>query len=167
MSTAARTAFIKKHAAAVINATAGTGLFPSVKMAQMIIESANKQGVPGEGSTAKRANNYFGIKADKSWNGPRMKFNTPNDVSGGGQPVSFFRVYKNAEESIRDHSAFLAKFKRYKDVFTARTPEQQAKELEKAGYAGIAPNDYAEMIIKMIDRYNLKALDSVTAEKKN
>jgi flagellum-specific peptidoglycan hydrolase FlgJ len=31
--------FIKKHKNEVIQATLGTGLFPSVKMAQMILES--------------------------------------------------------------------------------------------------------------------------------
>lgn len=163
---AEREIFIKQHADAVISATRGTGLFPSVKMAQMILESANSKGQAGQGITAVKANNFFGIKADKSWTGPKMAFSTPKD----GQPVNYFRVYSSVKDSIADHSAFLIKNTRYAKagVFTAKTPEEQAWALQKAGYA--EGNDgkgggYADKLITIINGYNLKALDELAKKK--
>lgn len=68
--------FINKYADWVISSTFGTGIFPSVKMAQMIIESGNSAGIAGESSLAKKYNNYFGIKADSSWKGKSVNLAT-------------------------------------------------------------------------------------------
>lgn len=162
---AERDAFIKQHSNEVIDAVQGTGLFPSVAMAQMIIESANSQGQAGQDITALKANNFFGIKADSSWTGERMSFNTPND----GRPVSFFRVYPNVTDSIKDHTNFLLKNSRYtaNGVFTAQTPEQQAYALAKAGYSEKPYPQYAEALISLINAYNLKSLDTQISKKKS
>lgn len=156
----AREDFIKKYTPDVIAASQkalalGYKIFPSVVMAQALIESADSHGVPGQGATAVRANNFFGIKADSSWHGQTMSFQTPND----GKPVSLFRVYANPGDSIQDHDIFLEQNGRYRSngVFTAKTPEEQAADLAKAGYAE-APN-YDKAIISMINAYNLKSLD--------
>jgi flagellum-specific peptidoglycan hydrolase FlgJ len=162
----ARELFIKQHASAVISATNGTGIFPSVKMAQMILESSDKKGQPGQGITAVRANNFFGIKAEKGYTGPKMTFSTPND----GAPVNYFRVYPSVKDSIKDHTTFLIKNPRYTKagVFNARTPEEQALALEKSGYA--EGNDgkgggYSKLLLTLINSYDLKALDE--RQKKN
>lgn len=145
-----QTDFIEKYGDSVVRATAGTKLFPSVKMAQMIIESGW-----GKDLTVKKGNNFFGIKKGVNWNGETMTLNTPKD----GKPVSVFRKYKNAEESIKDHSNFLIKNKRYTTagVFNARTPEEQIKAIAKGGYA--ESKNYANTIIKLINDNNLKKLD--------
>lgn len=160
---AERDLFIRQHAAQVVEATRGTGLFASVKMAQMILESANSKGQAGKGITALKANNYFGIKADKNWPGQKMAFNTPKD----GKPVNYFRVYNSVTDSIKDHSNFLIKNSRYKKngVFAAKTPEEQANALQRAGYA--EGNDgkgggYANALIALINAYKLKSLDGQT-----
>lgn len=142
--------FINKYRTDVINATKGTNLFPSVKMAQMIIESSW-----GEGITAKEANNFFGIKADSGWKGEKKAFKTPRD----GKPVNYFRVYNNALDSIKDHSNFLLNNSRYSKagVFTSSTPEEQITRIAKAGYAEAGKYDKA--IIGLINAYHLKDLD--------
>lgn len=144
-------AFIRKHKNDVILSTKGTGLFPSVKMAQMIIESSW-----GLGTTAVKANNFFGIKADKNYKGEKMQFNTPKD----GKPISFFRVYKQPLDSIKDHSKFLIENSRYRKngVFNAKTPEQQIEAIAKSGYA--EAKNYVPALTNLINAYNLKALDS-------
>ena len=148
--------FIDKHKNDVIRATEGTGLFPSVKMAQMIIESSW-----GKGITAKEANNYFGIKADKGWTGNKKLFNTPRDA----KKQNYFRVYPTALDSIKDHTKFLQVNSRYPKggVFSATTPEQQIRAIAKAGYA--EAGKYDEAIIKLINAYNLKSLDGVSGYK--
>jgi flagellum-specific peptidoglycan hydrolase FlgJ len=142
--------FISKHKDEVIRATQGTGLFPSVKMAQMIIESGW-----GDSATVKYANNYFGIKADASWKGDKVQLNTPRDA----QKKSYFRKYASALDSIKDHSSFLIGNKRYENagVFQARTPEEQIDAIAKAGYA--EAKNYAATIKSIINSNNLKKLD--------
>jgi flagellum-specific peptidoglycan hydrolase FlgJ len=156
-----RIKFIEQHKNDVINATLGTGLFPSVKMAQMILESSDRNGVPGNGITARLAKNFFGIKANTGYTGKKMAFNTPKD----GQPVNFFRVYETAKDSVADHSKFLKVNSRYAKagVFKATTPEMQALSLQKAGYAEGA--NYAGMLMQIIKDYNLTALDEDSKKK--
>lgn len=154
--------FIYKYSSDVIDATCGTNLFPSVKMAQMIIESADGNGVAGNGITFVQANNAFGIKEGIGWSGPVKSFSTPNDAN----PVSVFRVYPSIKDSIVDHTYFLEKNSRYKNagVFDAKTPEEQIKAIANAGYAE-SPT-YASAIIKIINDYNLKDLDAGCETKK-
>lgn len=142
--------FISKNKNAVIKATQGTGLFPSVKMAQMIIESGW-----GETAPVKYANNYFGIKADSSWKGEKVALSTPKDAN----KTSYFRKYNSVKDSIVDHSSFLINNKRYANagVFNSKTPEQQIDAIAKAGYA--ESGNYANTIKSIINSNNLKSLD--------
>jgi len=151
--------FIKKNAGDVIRSVQGSGLFPSLKMAQMIIESSGKDekgkfGI-GKGLAVRKANNYFGIKADKSWAGKKVALSTPRD----GKPVNFFRVYPMPLDSMKDHTTFLLKNSRYKTngVFTAKTPEAQAEALQRAAYSE-SPT-YSKALIGLIKAYRLSDLD--------
>lgn len=147
--------FIQQHKKDVIEATLNTGIFPSVKMAQMIVESSNSLGVAGQGITALKARNYFGIKANTGWKGEKMAFNTPKD----GQPVNYFRVYPTVKDSIKDHTDFLIKNPRYtkSGVFDAKTPFEQLSAIEAGKYAEGA--NYARKMAQIIKDYNLEALD--------
>lgn len=158
-----RDTFIKEHADEVIAACKGTGYFPSLTMAQMLVEGADSKGRPGQGVTALKAKNFFGIKASKDWKGPTMAFSTPKD----GKPVNLFRVYPTVQDSVKDHTNFLLKNSRYSKagVFAAKTPEEQAVALQKAGYAEGKDGKgggYADALIGLIKAYHLKDLD-VTA----
>lgn len=142
--------FLDKYSDAVVSATSGTQLYPSVKMAQMIIESSW-----GSSDTVKYANNMFGIKKGSGWNGKVITFNTPNDAN----KKSVFRKYDSPEDSIKDHTSFLLSNPRYKKngVFSATSPEAQANALERAGYAeGL---NYGDKLITLIRQNNLKQLD--------
>ena len=152
-----QTDFINKHKESVIQATKGTNLFPSVKMAQMIIESGW-----GKSANARLANNFFGIKKGTGWKGETIVLNTPKD----GKPVSTFRKYNSVLDSVKDHSDFLIKNKRYENngVFSATTPEQQVKAIFKAGYAeGVK---YETNLNNLIRQYNLKELDKIVLSNK-
>jgi len=151
-----QTDFINKYSGAVITACDGTGIFPSVKMAQMILET-------GWGKS-KVGNNMFGIKAagKKSpyWNGAAIKADTTEFIQGeSGTYNMAFRKYDSIESSIKDHTNFLQQNSRYASagVFTAKTPQEQAQALQSAGYA-TAPN-YAASLISVIKSYNLENLD--------
>lgn len=159
--------FIQKHSQEVIQSVQGTGLFPSLKMAQMIIESSGKDaqgkfGI-GKGLAVRKANNYFGIKADSRWKGKKIALSTPKD----GKPVSFFRVYPTSLDSLKDHTQFLQQNARYKShgVFTAKTPQAQAEALQKAGYSE-SPT-YSKALIGIIKAYHLEKLDGVKEAENN
>lgn len=158
-----REQFINKYKLDVINATKNTNLFPSVKMAQFIIESADNKGRAGEGVVFKKALNGFGIKADKNYKGAKMLFSTPKDAT----KLNYFRVYNSVYDSIKDHSNFLLNNSRYQKagVFTAKTPEEQIQRIAKAGYSE-SPT-YAKAIISLINAYNLKSLDNTTQSNKS
>lgn len=157
-----RSEFIAKYKKDVVDSVCGTGIFPSVKMAQMIIESGDSYGNAGQGITFVKANNAFGIKKGVGWTGAVATFSTPKD----GKPVSVFRVYPSIKDSIIDHTRFLQVNSRYKTagVFTAKTPEEQLSALQKAGYSE-SPT-YASALTTMINTYKLKELDSECQKKK-
>ncbi len=157
----ARLDYIKKFTHAVINAARGTGLFPSLFMAQAILESGN-----GKSTLASKYNNHFGIKATKDWKGKVIDMKTREVYDGRSVYIKDgFRWYDKAEDSFKDRVAFLknnARYTRY-GVFSAKTPEEQADALQRAGYA-TAPN-YAATLKWIINEYDLKSLDKLVTKK--
>ncbi len=160
-----RVFFILAHQQAIKLACAGTKIFPSVKMAQAILESTGKvknEWIAGASKLAFKYNNFFGIKdqANDEWHGDKVNLPTREVIKGKSVTVdSFFRVYDSPLASFQDHSKFLQKNPRYKKagVFDAETPEEQAHKLQAAGYA-TDPN-YAKLLIGIIQAYGLKDLD--------
>lgn len=145
--------FIQKYEGAVLEATSGTPLLPSVMMAQAGIESGW-----GDSLLTRKYNNFFGIKADKSWKGPKVTLNTTEYIDGVRTTIpAAFRVYSDPADSFRDRIRFLIQNPRYKKVFQATTPEDQANALQAAGYA-TDPN-YASKLISTILANGFKALD--------
>lgn len=156
MSKLTRSQFITKYGPVAKSAAAGTTLFPSVFIAQAILESGN-----GNSSLSKEANNFFGIKADGSWSGPYIVKNTAEVINGATIYVQDkFRKYDTPLLSFLDRVNFLIKNTRYKTagVFSAHTPEQQAAALLKAGYA--TDPEYSNKLISIINSNNLKQFDT-------
>lgn len=148
--------FIAKYGDLFATVCLGTGLFPSVKLAQAALESGWGRSMPG--------NNMFGIKASGAkspyWNGDTVTSGTSEYQGGSYVPTtSRFRKYPTVGDSIRDHTWFLQKNGRYAaaGVFTASTPEEQARALQRAGYA--TDPQYASKLIRIIDTYGLRRYD--------
>jgi flagellum-specific peptidoglycan hydrolase FlgJ len=154
--------YIKKFAKVVIDSVNGTGLFPSVMMAQAILESSNKYGNVGGSTLARDYNNHFGIKADRSWKGKKVNLQTREVFNNRDEMIGdFFRVYDDPAKSFKDRNEFLVKNSNYQraGVFLAQTPEAQAEALQRAGYA--TDPRYANMIKALISMYKLKELDEM------
>ena len=126
----------------------------SITLAQGILESGN-----GKSRLAKQGNNHFGIKCHSDWKGKTMRQNddAPNEC---------FRVYKNAEESYRDHSKFLKESTRYASLFDLKITDYKgwAKGLKKAGYATLPT--YAAVLINLIETYDLQQYDQMVVKGK-
>lgn len=161
-----RAQYIKLFTDAVVDSTKGNGLFPSVVMAQAILESSDRSGQAGNSLLARKYNNHFGIKADKTWQGKKVNLATGEVFSSKSVIVQdYFRVYDHPGQSFKDRAAFLVSNPRYykAGVFRATTPEEQADALQKAGYA--TDPAYAAKLKALIDVHDLKQLDKLS--KKN
>lgn len=123
------------------------GIPASITLAQGMLESGN-----GKSTLAVRGNNHFGIKCHREWKGGRMY---QDDDSRG----ECFRVYKSAEQSFEDHSAFLRGYRRYAFLFDLSPTDYKgwAYGLKKAGYA--TDPKYAERLISIIEEEELWKLD--------
>ena len=123
------------------------GIPASITLAQGVLESGS-----GMGTLSRNANNHFGIKCHKEWEGPSVRHT--DDA-----PDECFRKYDNPAESYRDHSLFLVTRSRYSSLFDLQKHDYKgwAKGLKAAGYA--TDPKYADKLISLIDRYTLDQFD--------
>lgn len=123
------------------------GIPASITLAQGVLESGS-----GQGTLSRNANNHFGIKCHKEWEGPSVRHT--DDA-----PDECFRKYEAPEESYRDHSLFLVSRSRYNDLFQLDKDDYEgwAHGLKKAGYA--TDPKYATKLISLIERYTLDQYD--------
>lgn len=130
------------------------GIPASITLAQGILESGS-----GKGRLAREANNHFGIKCH-DWKGPRI-------YHDDDRAQECFRKYNDPNQSYRDHSLFLAKRKRYANLFKYKPTNYKAwaKGLKKAGYA--TDPKYPQKLISLIERYKLYRYDIFDKKAKN
>lgn len=123
----------------------------SITLAQGLLESG-----AGKSKLARKSNNHFGIKADKSWKGKR----TSNWDNGR---LCYFRKYESVRDSYEDHSLFLAGKSRYASLFKLNRTDYKgwAKGLRKAGYA--EDRQYPSKLINLIEKYGLQKYDRYTS----
>jgi hypothetical protein len=130
-------------------------LFPSLAIAQAILESGN-----GRSELARTYNNHFGIKAGIGWTGKVVSLKTKEVYDGNDVIITDgFRVYDSVVDSFRDRNAFLKANPRYRrhGVFSAPTPDLQARALKLAGYA--TDPEYADKLVSIIRRNGLERYD--------
>jgi len=144
--------YIESFKGVAIEQMNSSGIPASIILAQGILESGN-----GNSSLAKFANNHFGIKCTSEWKG--KGYYKDDDARN-----DCFRVYKDARESYKDHSAFL-KRKRYSFLFELDKNDYKnwAYGLKQAGYA--TNPKYPELLINLINRYKLDQYDQSETEK--
>lgn len=114
----------------------GSAIFPSVRLAQAILET---------GGQVPFWNNIFGIKVGTGektlyWDGRYVNRTTREVIDGKvyDDVVAQWRYYNSIEDCVRDHELFLLR-PRYNIVRAAATPLEQCRALYTAGYATDAP----------------------------
>jgi hypothetical protein len=147
-------AYINEFKSLAINEMKRTGIPASITIAQGIIESDM-----GRSRLAREANNHFGIKCHDDWSGPVVRHSDD-------RRNECFRKYSKPEESYKDHSDFLRREPRYKSLFSLDVKDYKgwARGLKRAGYA--TNPDYANMLIRKIEEYNLDRLDNNVSSSK-
>ncbi len=145
------TTYIVRFKAISIEEMNQYGIPASITLAQALLESGT-----GNSDLAKYANNHFGIKCTSDWKGKGY-------YKDDDQKDDCFRVYKNPEESFRDHSEFL-KRKRYAALFELDKDDYEgwAKGLKQAGYA--TNPKYPDLLINIIEKYDLHQYDRKEGE---
>ncbi|HNE49580.1 MAG TPA: glucosaminidase domain-containing protein [Chitinophagales bacterium] len=139
--------YIRKYKDIAIQEMKRAGIPASITMAQGIHESSF-----GTSYLSTNTNNHFGIKCKENWTGKTFKYtdDAPNEC---------FRVYDKVEDSYKDHSDFLRNRPYYQPLFKLDIYDYKAWAygLKKSGYA--TNPKYAEILIKIIEDYNLFLLD--------
>lgn len=160
--------YINRYSKDMVDASAGTGLFPSVMMAQGILESRN-----GQSDLSRLHNNHFGIKCQCRacpcfLFGQYVSLPTKEEVDKKSVSIiDKFRTYKNTYDGFSDRINFLKtenKIYVKSGVFAAKTPQEQTQALQKAGYA--TDTSYASKLNNVIRTYNLERLDKMKPERK-
>ncbi len=118
------------------------GVDPELLIAQSALET-------GWGRSALKhadgrpAFNFFGIKADPDWRGPRVTRKTLEFVSGvPEQRRAQFRAYSTPGDSFRDYASLVQNSSRYAGAMAAKDSAAYARELVAGGYA--TDPDYAK-----------------------
>lgn len=152
-SVADQKSYIEKYKQLAIDEMICTGIPASITLAQGILEC--RAGTSG--FVLRGCNNHFGIKCH-GWveQGNYYRYRESDGAC--------FRCYDKDEDSYRDHSRFLMKYKRYDFLWTyGRNYKAWARGLQKAGYAGRSKT-YAAKLIKIIERHELYKLDGKTEQ---
>jgi len=136
-------AYVEQYKRIAVAESLRTGIPASIKLAQGILESGY-----GSSPLAKKSNNHFGIKCGSGWSGKKIQYKG-----------SCYRVFKNGNDAYKEHSYFLVKSSRYKDLFKLKRNDYKgwAKGLRKAGYA--TNPKYPSILIELIERYKLYNYD--------
>lgn len=143
----ARARYVEQYKDLAVRQMQRHGVPASIILAQGLLESGN-----GQSELARKANNHFGIKCHRNWEGGR----TYHDDDARGE---CFRVYRSVEQSYEDHSLFLRGGQRYAFLFNLDPTDYKgwAHGLKKAGYA--TDPGYAKRLIRIIEEENLAQYD--------
>ena len=125
-------------------------------MAQAALESGwGKRDIKlADGSTS---HNLFGIKANKSWDGPVAEVATTEYVNGEPtQRVERFRAYASFEAGFQDYVNLMKTSPRYSKLLNMNDAHQYAQGLQQAGYA--TDPRYAAKLSSLIQGKALRAV---------
>jgi hypothetical protein len=142
-----REEYIEMYKEAAIEEMNAFGIPASIKLAQAILESGF-----GNSNLAQKANNHFGIKCHRGWNG--LSYHMDDDEKN-----ECFRKYTNPIDSYKDHSIFLTTRDRYASLFQLDISDYRswAHGLKSAGYA--TNPRYPDLLIGIIENYQLHDYD--------
>ena len=132
------------------------GVSPRILMAQAALETGWGSALPQDGSGA--SFNLFGIKADRSWEGPAVTAATTEYSAGVAAASSeSFRRYTDYAESVRDYVRFMQEQPRYAEALDhGGSDERYIRAIADAGYA--TDPHYAARVLQVADSPRLSGL---------
>jgi len=104
-------------------------------------------------------NNFFGIKAGKTWKGAKATWPTSEYLNGKWVQVpAVFRKYSTPEDSFRDRVQLFRNLARYHRLFVKDDAENEARLIQQCGYA--TDPQYANKLISVIRKHKLTRFDA-------
>ncbi len=147
--------FVEQLMPAAREAAGKLGLAPMALLAQAALETGWGKHVMrfGDGTPA---NNLFGIKADRRWDGEQLRVGTLEYEQGVAvRKKEGFRAYDSFRDSFNDYVDFVRKNPRYEQALkNTDDPKRYFAELQKAGYA--TDPRYAEKITAVMEGPEMK-----------
>jgi len=142
---------------AAIGPAARASMLKTKIPASFVIAEAALESGWGRSELATQADNLFGVKASKPWQGATLAMQTAEVLHGQRVIVpALWRKYPSWQAAIDDHAAFLLQ-ERYRAAFSATDSDGFARAVAAAGYA--TDPQYADKIIGLIHSRNLVAYD--------
>lgn len=148
-----RTEFIQTVAAYAVPLQETHGIWPSITIAQAIVESNW-----GQSGLALNEQNYFGIKGSSS----QPTYATLEYEDDWVEIQASFRSYDSLQESVEDYAELIAGGTNwnpdlYRPVIEADTYREAAYALKNSGYA--TDPTYPDKLIEIVELYNLDQYD--------
>jgi peptidoglycan hydrolase FlgJ len=148
-------AFVEKLAPHARQVAAELGIPDKFLLGHAALESGWGRREPrfADGSSS---HNLFGIKADRSWQGPVVEVTTTEYVNGRREVVKDqFRAYASYADSLRDYADFLRSNPRYAQVLEGQHDAVSfARSLQRAGYA--TDPSYADKLASVINGRSMR-----------
>lgn len=149
--------FIEKTKKDVVNVANAYGLYPSIMMAQAIIESGW-----GKSALATEANNYFGIKARDGQAFVTMA--TEEDKGNGERYVinAQFAKYTSIYEGMEQNAKILTNNPTLYSGTYRKNAESYVQVAQALQGTYATATDYAQVLINTIEAYRLYYLDNLS-----
>ncbi|MDM0070915.1 flagellar assembly peptidoglycan hydrolase FlgJ [Variovorax sp. J31P207] len=143
--------FVNRMGASAQAASAASGVPAPLILAQAALESGwGKREIRADDGT--QSFNLFGIKADRSWQGPVVETTTTEYVDGEPQRIrAKFRAYGSYEEAFTDYARFMTRNPRYANVLATDDPTEAAHGLQRAGYA--TDPQYGQKLVRIMQKF--------------
>ena len=143
--------FINNYLPYAIEAGKRYGINPIACLAQAAVETGWGEKAPG--------NNFFGIKANASWQGKVQEFLTTEEDAYGNrtQQVLKFRAYDSIKESFMDYGKLISSLSRYSQALMFPAYNQTSEYLQaivNGGYAtGSGYLNLCNNVVNSIKKY--------------
>lgn len=137
--------FINNYLPYAIEAGKRYGINPIACLAQAAVETGWGEKAPG--------NNFFGIKANSSWQGKTQEFLTTEEDADGNktQQVLKFRAYDSIKESFMDYGKLISSLSRYSQALMFPAYNQTSQYLQAIVNGGYATGSgYLNLTISVV-----------------
>jgi len=143
--------FVNRMGASAQAASNASGVPAPLILAQAALESGwGKREIRADDGT--QSFNLFGIKADRSWQGPVVETTTTEYVDGEPQRIrAKFRAYASYDEAFTDYARFMTRNPRYANVLATDNPTEAAHGLQRAGYA--TDPQYGQKLVRIMQKF--------------
>lgn len=130
-------------------------------MAQAALETGWGKAVPAH-DNGKSSFNFFGIKANRGWDGERLEKTTHEHLGGRMQTVTAeFRSYGSVGAAFDDYVSFLKTNPRYAEALRQGDDAAGfAQGLQKAGYA--TDPAYAAKLLKLVRSESISGMSDLS-----